>query len=193
MWECWKSSYLCRLTRSSNHGHPWPSHILELRTWVRAMERQALPLETVPSFSGFSLPPELLSLLTVSATLRIPLLFIHTAQLTVLALCCFCCGFQEIQKFKKKKKRQTALYYNYQNLYSSYFLSFNVFCSKGKLSVPQTLTPFLATMPKIAPSPPIIRTLVLEKAVESPSDCKEIQPVHPKGDQSWVFIQRTDA
>ena len=28
---------------------------------------------------------------------------------------------------------------------------------------------------------------------ESPLDCKEIQPVHPKGDQSWVFIQRTDA
>ena len=29
--------------------------------------------------------------------------------------------------------------------------------------------------------------------MESPSDCKEIQPVHPKGDQSWVFIGRTDA
>ena len=28
---------------------------------------------------------------------------------------------------------------------------------------------------------------------ESPSDCKEIQPVHPKGDQSWLFIGRTDA
>ena len=28
---------------------------------------------------------------------------------------------------------------------------------------------------------------------ESPLDCKEIQPVHPKGDQSWVFIGRTDA
>ena len=36
-------------------------------------------------------------------------------------------------------------------------------------------------------------TVVLEKTVESPSDCKEIQPVHPKGDQSWVFIGRTDA
>ena len=30
------------------------------------------------------------------------------------------------------------------------------------------------------------------KALESPLDCKEIQPVHPKGDQSWVFIGRTD-
>jgi len=32
----------------------------------------------------------------------------------------------------------------------------------------------------------------LEKTLESPLDCKEIQPVHPKGDQSWVFIGRTD-
>ena len=36
-------------------------------------------------------------------------------------------------------------------------------------------------------------TVVLEKTLESPLDCKEIQPVHPKGDQSWVFIARTDA
>ena len=36
-------------------------------------------------------------------------------------------------------------------------------------------------------------TVVLEKTLESPLDCKEIQPVHPKGDQSWVFIRRTDA
>ena len=35
--------------------------------------------------------------------------------------------------------------------------------------------------------------VVLEKTLESPWDCKEIQPVHPKGDQSWVFIGRTDA
>ena len=35
-------------------------------------------------------------------------------------------------------------------------------------------------------------TVVLEKALESPLDCKEIQPVHPKGDQSWVFVGRTD-
>ena len=33
---------------------------------------------------------------------------------------------------------------------------------------------------------------VLEKTLEGPLDCKEIQPVHPKGDQSWVFIGRTD-
>ena len=36
-------------------------------------------------------------------------------------------------------------------------------------------------------------TVVLEKTLESPLDCKEIQPVHPKGDQSWVFVGRTNA
>ena len=36
-------------------------------------------------------------------------------------------------------------------------------------------------------------TVVLEKTLESPLDCKEIQPFHRKGDQSWVFIGRTDA
>ena len=35
-------------------------------------------------------------------------------------------------------------------------------------------------------------TVVLEKILESPLDCKEIQTVHPKGDQSWVFIDRTN-
>ena len=36
-------------------------------------------------------------------------------------------------------------------------------------------------------------TVVLEKTLKSPLDCKEIQAVHPKGDQSWIFIGRTDA
>ena len=36
-------------------------------------------------------------------------------------------------------------------------------------------------------------TVVLKKTLESPLDCQEIQPVHPKGDQSWVLIGRTDA
>ena len=36
-------------------------------------------------------------------------------------------------------------------------------------------------------------TVVLEKTLESPLDCKEIQPVSPKGNQSWIFIGRTDA
>ena len=37
------------------------------------------------------------------------------------------------------------------------------------------------------------RTVVLEKTLESPLDCKEIKPVNPKGNQSWIFIGRTDA
>ena len=36
-------------------------------------------------------------------------------------------------------------------------------------------------------------TVVLEETLESPLDCKEIQPVHPKGNQSWIFTGRTDA
>ena len=39
----------------------------------------------------------------------------------------------------------------------------------------------------------MLRNMVLEKTLESPLDGKEIQPVHPKGDQSWVFIGQTDA
>ena len=38
-----------------------------------------------------------------------------------------------------------------------------------------------------------IDAVVLEKTLESPLDCKDIQPVHPKGSQSWIFIGRTDA
>ena len=36
-------------------------------------------------------------------------------------------------------------------------------------------------------------TVVLEKTLESPLDCKEIQPINPKGNQSWIFIGKTDA
>jgi len=39
----------------------------------------------------------------------------------------------------------------------------------------------------------MLLNLVLEKTLESPLDCKKIQPVHPKGNQSWIFIGRTDA
>ena len=35
-------------------------------------------------------------------------------------------------------------------------------------------------------------TVLLEKTLESPLDCKEIQPIHPEGDQSWMFIGKTD-
>ena len=37
------------------------------------------------------------------------------------------------------------------------------------------------------------QTVVLEKTLEIPWDCKEIKPVHPKGNQAWIFIRRTDA
>ena len=39
----------------------------------------------------------------------------------------------------------------------------------------------------------LLKTVVLEKTLESPLDCKVIQPVHPKGNQSWIFVGRTDA
>ena len=48
-------------------------------------------------------------------------------------------------------------------------------------------------MPVQIPVYILVNTVVLEKTLESPLDCKEIQPVHPKGDQSWVFIGRIDA
>ena len=38
----------------------------------------------------------------------------------------------------------------------------------------------------------MLLTVVLEKTFESPLDCKEVQPVHPKGNQSWIFFGRTD-
>ena len=44
-----------------------------------------------------------------------------------------------------------------------------------------------------APKNSCFWTVVLEKTLENPLDCKEIQPVHPKGNQSWIFIGRTDA
>ena len=43
-----------------------------------------------------------------------------------------------------------------------------------------------------APKNLCFQAMVLEKTLESPLDCKEIQPVHPKGNQSWMFIRRTD-
>ena len=48
------------------------------------------------------------------------------------------------------------------------------------------------TNESLAPKNWCFWTVVLEKTLESALDCKEIQPVHPKGDQSWVFIGRTD-
>ena len=44
-----------------------------------------------------------------------------------------------------------------------------------------------------APNNWCFRTVVLEKALESPLDCKEFKPINPKGNQPWIFIERTDA
>ena len=44
-----------------------------------------------------------------------------------------------------------------------------------------------------APKKWCFQTVLLEKTLESPSDCKKIKPVNPKGNQTWIFIRRTDA
>ena len=49
------------------------------------------------------------------------------------------------------------------------------------------------TIRKAEPKNWCSRTVVLEKTLESPLDCQEIKPVHPKGNQPWIFIGRTDA
>ena len=49
------------------------------------------------------------------------------------------------------------------------------------------------TIKKVEHQRMCFQTVVLEKTLENPLDCKEIQLVHPKGDQPWVFIGRTDA
>jgi len=48
------------------------------------------------------------------------------------------------------------------------------------------------TIKKAEPDELMLLNVVLEKTLESPLDCKEIQPVHPKGDKSWMLIGRTD-
>ena len=50
----------------------------------------------------------------------------------------------------------------------------------------------VALQRKLSTEELMLWTMVLEKTLESPLDCKEIQPVHPKVDQSWVLIGRTD-
>ena len=59
-------------------------------------------------------------------------------------------------------------------------------------------SPYLSQLEKALTQPPEPKnwcfwTMVLEKTLESPLDCKEIQTVYPKGNQSWIFIGRTDA
>ena len=49
------------------------------------------------------------------------------------------------------------------------------------------------TMRRLSAEELMFLTVMLEKTLESPLDCKEIKPVNPKGNQSWIFIERTDA
>ena len=72
-----------------------------------------------------------------------------------------------------------------ENLLCSIGNSVPILCSRGDLNGKET--------PKDGIYEYVYRTMVLEKTLESPLDCKEMQPVHPKGDLSWVFIGRTDA
>ena len=80
----------------------------------------------------------------------------------------------------------------------------NIFSIQNTVSKPGTwyFFPTLYPFPKLGRPIPhfcwvqknwCFWTVMLEKTLESPLDCKEIQPVHSKGDQSWVFIGRTDA
>ena len=63
---------------------------------------------------------------------------------------------------------------------------------KKRLTLPQNIH-HLNHTESWAPKNQCLWTVVLEKTLESPLDCKEIQPVHSKGNQSWIFIGRTDA
>ena len=55
-------------------------------------------------------------------------------------------------------------------------------------------SPAVYILGPVSPAPVMGSTsVVLEKTLERPWDCKEFQPVHPKGDQPWVFMARTDA
>ena len=71
-----------------------------------------------------------------------------------------------------------------RNSLQKYCMEPNKYCENIKIMIYM-----LITMPKNW----CFWTVVLENTLESPLDCKEIQLVHPKGDQSWVFIGRTDA
>ena len=69
------------------------------------------------------------------------------------------------------------------NIFSNLFLTTNMCtCEMWELDYKESW----------APKNCCFWTVVLEKTLESPMECKEIQPVHPKGDQPWVFMGRTD-
>ena len=77
-------------------------------------------------------------------------------------------------------------------LYWIFFKYFSLYCSFGNFSLSHAWMWELDYKESWAPKSWCFWTVVLEKTLESPLDCKEIQPVHPKGGKSWVFIGRTD-
>ena len=89
-----------------------------------------------------------------------------------------------------------ANYFNY-NLKSSHLL--NYFAKKGPSSQSYGFSSSHVWMRELdykenwTPKNWCFWTVVLEKTLESPLDCKKIQPVHPKGNQPWIFTGRTDA
>ena len=77
-------------------------------------------------------------------------------------------------------------------LYWIFFQYFSLYCNFGNFYLSHVWMWELDYKESWGPKNSCFGTEVLEKTLESPLDCKEIQPVHPKGDQSWVFIGRTD-
>ena len=84
-------------------------------------------------------------------------------------------------------------------IHSNYFMIIYYFANKGLSSQGYDFSSSHVWMWKLdykeswVPKNWCFWTVLLEKTLESPLDCKEIQAVHPKGDQSWVFIGTTDA
>ena len=74
-----------------------------------------------------------------------------------------------------------------------YFTNKHLYCQSYGFSSSHILMLELDPKESWAPKNWWFWTMVLEKPLESSSDCKEIQPVHPKGNQFWIFIRRTDA
>ena len=84
------------------------------------------------------------------------------------------------------------LHYKFNMLYQSILKSRDITLSTKVCLVKAMVFP-VVMFPKTCMYVFPVVTMVLEKTLESPLDCKEIQPVYPKRNQSWVFTGRTDA
>ena len=83
--------------------------------------------------------------------------------------------------------------YKGPNNYNTYYCIFGQSHPSGYIPSGNLIVVFIGMyLMSWAPKSWCFWTVVLEKTLENPLDCKEIQPVHPRGDQSWVFIGRTD-